>query len=135
MQNLIFQIWRENRKPFDFCGLSISFEQVFIQNLIFEWKMINRMIFLIYHSVFWFIIWFFFVFDFSKNSNQTDRFLVKIGFVGFCENWEIFIDIEMHCCGGSQAGTDEGAFDQVIIVAGLISGGKALALVTPWCNH
>jgi hypothetical protein len=34
------------------------------------------------------------------------------------------------CCDGSQAGTDEGAFDQIIIVAGLISGGKAFALVT-----
>jgi hypothetical protein len=33
--------------------------------------------------------------------------------------------------GARQAGTDEGAFDQVMIVAGLISGGKALAIVTP----
>jgi hypothetical protein len=49
----------ENDKPHDISDLSLGF--------------------LVYHLIF-------FVFDFSKNLNQTDRFLVKIGFVGFCEN-------------------------------------------------
>jgi hypothetical protein len=108
IQNSIFEIWQKNQKPSIFWKTErffvyrSVFNQFFVQNSIFEWKTVNRL-------VFQFIVWFsrFIARFFKKNQkliflSLTNRFLVnrrnqiRPVLSDFCKNRPVYVDIIIH---------------------------------------